>query len=210
MSRRDINVVLSCRDITGYVRDMPRWEQGSKQRLQQAAMELFEERGFEETSAVQIAERARVTTRTFFRYFSDKQEVLFADENTLHAALVEEILRASDVSEPLTTVTRILAEFDWEGLGSRETLRRRDAMIASTPYLLERELIKHHEMADEFAGALHRRGVDGKIASLAAHVGVQVFRTAYRQWLAAGDNADLATTTDSVLALLAAIVPATT
>ena len=112
---------------------MPRWEHGSKERLQQAAIELFEEQGFDDTSAVQIAKRARVTSRTFFRYFSDKQEVLFADEDMLHAALVQEIRQSADISEPLQTVTRVLAGFDWEGLASRASLRRREAMIASTP-----------------------------------------------------------------------------
>lgn len=186
---------------------MPRWEHGSKERLQQAAIELFEEQGFDDTSAVQIAKRARVTSRTFFRYFSDKQEVLFADEDMLHAALVQEIRQSADISEPLQTVTRVLAGFDWEGLASRASLRRREAMIASTPYLRERELNKQHQMADEFTGALCARGVDPEIARLAADVGIQVFRSAYRQWLAVGNKADLPTVTDNVMTRLAAIVP---
>ncbi len=57
---------------------MPRWERGSEERLKMAALELFEKQGFENTSVIEISERARVTTRTFFRYFSDKREVLFA------------------------------------------------------------------------------------------------------------------------------------
>lgn len=187
---------------------MPRWEHGSKERLQQAAIDLFEEQGFDDTTAVQIAKRARVTTRTFFRYFSDKQEVLFGDEDMLHAALVQEIRETPDLSEPLRTVTRILAGFDWEGVASRESLRRREAMIASTPYLRERELNKQHQMADEFTSALHARGVDAEVASLAADVGIQVFRSAYRQWLAVDNEADLATVTDNVMTVLAAIVPA--
>src|SRR4051812_44143079 len=104
---------------------MPRWEQGSKERLQRAAIELFEEQGFEDTSAVQIAQRAGVTTRTFFRYFSDKQEVLFADAEVLSAALAQEIRQATDVTQPLRTVTQTLAQFNWEGLAPRESLRRR-------------------------------------------------------------------------------------
>jgi AcrR family transcriptional regulator len=188
---------------------MPRWEQGSKERLQQAAIDLFEEQGFEDTTAVQIAKRARVTTRTFFRYFSDKQEVLFAEEDVLRAALVHEMLQATDVTEPLEAVARTLAEFNWEGLASRESLRRREAMIASTPYLRERELIKQHQLADEIGNALHQRGVDPQLAGLAAHVGLHLFRTAYRQWVEDEDDADLATTIKTVMSLLATIVPAT-
>jgi AcrR family transcriptional regulator len=170
-------------------------------------MELFEEQGFQETTAVQISKRARVTTRTFFRYFSDKEEILFVDAERLYAALVQEMLGANDVAEPLLAVTGTLARFDWESLGPRESQRRRDAMITSNPELLERDLIKQQQMADGFSGALARRGVDPETAELAAQVGVQVFRTAYRQWLQAGDGADLQSITGSVMSLLAGIVP---
>jgi len=191
----------------GYDRQMPRWEQGSKERLQQAAIELFEEQGFEATSAVQIAKRAGVTTRTFFRYFSDKQEVLFADAETLCEVLAQEIRDAADVTEPLRTVTQTLARFDWEGLAPRESLRRRDAMIAVNPVLQERHLNKQRQMADAFGSALHELGVDPDIAELATHVGIHVFRVAYRRWLEADDNADLATITATVTAQLDSIVP---
>jgi AcrR family transcriptional regulator len=188
---------------------MPRWEQGSKERLQQAAMELFEEQGFEDTTAVQIAKRARVTTRTFFRYFADKQEVLFADEDMLRAALVAQVRQAADVTAPLEAVAQSLAGFDWGGLGSRAALRRREAMIASTPCLLERELIKQHQMAEEFGDILLQRGLDPDVAGLAAHVGVHVFRTAYRQWLADDTDADLKSAVAQVMSCLATVVPAT-
>jgi AcrR family transcriptional regulator len=187
---------------------MPRWEQGTEERLKQSAMELFEEQGFQNTSAVQIAKHARVTTRTFFRYFADKKEILFADADVLCSALVEELLQATDVAEPLQAVTATLAGFGWESLASRESHRRRDAMIASNPELLERELIKQQQLADAFSSALHQRGVGPDIAELAARVGIQVFRTAYRQWLQADDDGDLPTMTGAVMCLLATIVPA--
>lgn len=186
---------------------MPRWEYGSEERLKQAAMELFDEQGFQNTSAVQIAKRARVTTRTFFRYFPDKQAILFVDADLLRAGLVNGILHATDVAEPLQTVMRALAGFDWLSLGSRKSQRQRDAMIASNPDLLERELIKQQQMADAFSSALHQRGVDPPVAELAARVGIQVFRTAYRQWLAADNDADLATTIETAMSILATIVP---
>jgi AcrR family transcriptional regulator len=188
---------------------MPRWEHGSAERLKQAAMELFEEQGFEDTSAVQIAKRARVTTRTFFRYFPDKEEVLFADADALNEALVEELRQATDVTEPLRAVTRALAGFDWEKVGTRETQRRRDAMITSHPRLLERELIKQQQMADGFRDALRRHGVDPDIAELAANAGSQVFRTAYRKWLEGNGDTELTAITETVLSMLATILPAT-
>ncbi|MEV0315030.1 TetR family transcriptional regulator [Nonomuraea fuscirosea] len=186
---------------------MPRWEHGSEERLKQAALELFQEQGFEATSAVQIAERARVTTRTFFRYFRDKEEVLFADADALKETLVHDLLQAADVSEPLRAVTRTLAGFDWGRLGSRESQHRRNAMIAANPRLLERELVKQHQVADGLGDALRRRGIDPDVAELAAGAGVQVFRTAYQRWLAGDDDTDLTTMIETVLSSLAVLVP---
>jgi AcrR family transcriptional regulator len=186
---------------------MPRWEHGSEERLKEAARELFGEQGFEATSAVQIAKRARVTTRTFFRYFPDKEEVLFADAGALNEALVQELLQKADVTEPLLAVTGTLAGFDWEKLGSREFQRQRDAMIASNPELLERELIKQQQMADGLSDALRRRDIDPAVAELAVNVGIQIFRTAYRQWLEGTGDTTLTALTESALSLLATIVP---
>ena len=186
---------------------MPRWEHGSEERLKQAALELFEEQGFENTSAVQIAKRARVTTRTFFRYFPDKQAILFVDAERLSMALVQRILDAADVAAPLRTVVQALAGFDWLSVGSRESQRQRDTMIASNSDLLERELIKQQQMATEFSNALRQRGVDPATAELAARVGIEVFRTAYRHWLTADDDVDLAAMTEAVMSALATIVP---
>src|SRR6476661_6248779 len=144
MSHRD-NSGAACREVEA----MPRWEQGSADRLTKAALELFEEQGFENTSVVEIADRARVTTRTFFRYFPDKREVLFAESDRIRTALVQAILDAPDVTEPLRVITTILAEFDWSGLGIA-LQRRRHAVIAVNAGLLERDLIKQNDIAGEF------------------------------------------------------------
>jgi AcrR family transcriptional regulator len=186
---------------------MPRWEHGSEERLRKAAMELFDEQGFENTSVGEIAERARVTNRTFFRHFTEKREVLFAGSENLRAVLVHKIHQLPDVAEPLQAVTRILTEFNWKSMGSREFQRQRQAVIAANPELLERDLIKHHSIAASFADALRRRGVAADVAQLAARVGIQTFFIAYELWLSAGNKADLATITESVMSLLGTIVP---
>ncbi len=179
---------------------MPRWEHGSEERLKQAAMDLFSEQGFEDTSVVQIAERSGVTTRTFFRYFSDKREVLFADSDTLRSELVRAVAEAPDVADPLHVVVGALSTFDWAGRG-RDVQRRRYAVIAANPELMERELIKNARMADEFAEALRARGVDARPARLAARVGREIFLLAYEEWLVGG-SADLAVIAKDVTALL--------
>jgi len=188
---------------------VPRWEQGSEERLTAAALQLFREQGFENTSVIEIARRARVTNRTFFRYFSDKREVLFADADDLRAALVEEVLGAPHTADPLRVVVQVLAQHDWEGLAPRRALRERQAVIAANPELLERDLIKQHDMAAGFAGALARRGVDEGVARVVARVGLQVFLTAYERWLDATDgDEDLVAISDGLLSTLRAIMPA--
>lgn len=205
MSCCDITVALmSWCVITRYRRRVPRWEQGSEERLTAAALQLFGEQGFDDTSVVEIAQRARVTNRTFFRYFSDKREVLFADADALRAALVEEILAVPDVADPLRAVVGVLARHDWSGLAPRRSLRERQAVIASNPELLERDLVKQHLMAVEFADALARRGVDEAVARVVARVGVQVFRTAYEGWLDAAEDGDLVALSEDLLSTLRA------
>lgn len=189
--------------ITLYRRLVPRWEQGSEERLRAAALQLFREQGFENTSVVEIARQARVTNRTFFRHFSDKREVLFADADDLRAALVKRLLQVPDVADPLRVVVRVLAQHDWEGLAPRRSLRERQAVIVANSELLERDLVKQHAMALGFADALARRGVDERAARVAARVGVQVFLTAYEQWLEAPEgDGDLAEISEDLLSLL--------
>lgn len=186
---------------------MPRWEHGSEDRLKSAAIALFEEQGFENTSVVEIARRARVTTRTFFRYFPDKKEVLFAGADDLRVALVDQIIQAPNVTEPLKLVVEVLARFDWEQLGSRDTQRRRRAVIAASPELLERDLIKNRQVGVEMADALRRRGVEGLTADLAAHVGIEIFYAAYALWIEGDGKNGLPAISDEVLLRLATIMP---
>jgi AcrR family transcriptional regulator len=187
---------------------MPRWKHGSEDRLKRAAMELFDEQGFENTSVIEISERAGVTTRTFFRYFSDKREVLFAGSDQLRAMLIEKMLKVPEVGQPLQAIIRVLSEFDWDSLGLRNSQRQRQAVIAANRELLERELIKHHSIAAGFMDALQQRGVEADTARLAAHVGIQLFFMAYVHWLEADDQADLARMSEKVMSLLASIMPA--
>lgn len=135
-----------------------------------------------------------------------KEATPFADADQLRTTLVQGIVDAPDVAQPLQTVLRVLTTFDWLGLGSREAQRRRDAMIASHSDLLERELIKQHEMSEAFSAALQQRGVESITADLAARAAIQVFATAYKQWLAADRDSDLAATVETVMSHLTTLV----
>lgn len=166
---------------------MGRWEPNARGRLQQAALELFAERGFEQATVTEIAKRAGLTERTFYRYFADKPEVFFAPADTLGEAVLAAIADAPRDASPIEAVSTafesVTADFRDRGIA-----RRRRAIIASDDGLQERELIKFARVAEAIAGALRERGVGDPAAILAGEAGVAVFRTAWSQW--ASDDAD--------------------
>lgn len=157
-----------------------RWEPNARRRLQDAALDLFAERGYEQTTAAEIAAAAGLTERTFFRHFADKREVLFAGEAAMQAALVAGVRDAD--RDPLAHGLDAVAD---ELEPRREELRRRAALIASCPALRERELIKQADTAQALAAALRDRGVDGREAELSAPVAIALLSVAYDRWLAA-------------------------
>src|SRR5947208_16912008 len=87
-----------------YAGSMARWEPGARERLVVAAVELFSEQGYDETTVAQIAERAGVTKSTFFRHFSDKRELLVAGQEMLSRLLADGIAEAPDGAGPLEAV----------------------------------------------------------------------------------------------------------
>jgi AcrR family transcriptional regulator len=147
-------------------------------------MELYGERGFESTSVAEIAKRAGLTERTFFRHFADKREVLFAGAGEFQALLVRGVDEAPPSLPPLeaivTALVRVSAAFFDD---RRELVRFRQAIITQNAELQERELIKLAAVAAAFATALRRRGVPDPAASLAAEAGTAVFKIAFEAWV---------------------------
>ena len=162
---------------------MSRWEPNARARLEQAALQLFVERGFDQTTVTAIAERAGLTERTFFRYFADKREVLFWGQENLRELYVRTIEAAPDSAAPLDVVAAALDAPVPVFRERRELARQRQAVIAANPGLQERELIKRASLAATMAEALRRRGVPDPAASLAAEVGVIAFATAFTCWV---------------------------
>ena len=152
-------------------------------RLQQAALELFRERGYDRTTAAAIAAVAGVTERTFFRYFADKRETLFGGEEVLRRALTGAVAEAPGRFGPLDAL------FDaFRGVvplleGNRSFAEPRQAVISSTPALHERELAKHEILTDALAVALRSRGIGEQQAVLAARTGMAAFTHATIGWL---------------------------
>ena len=152
-------------------------------RLQQAALELYAERGFDRTTAADIAARAGVTERTYFRHFPDKREVLFGGEAELRTALVDAVLNAPPELPPLPALLAafLAAAPLFERDRAAKALRHR--IVVSTPELQERELMKMAHLTEAIIGALEQRGAPAGAASLAAACGTAVLGRARLQWL---------------------------
>ncbi|MGH9055990.1 MAG: TetR family transcriptional regulator [Acidimicrobiales bacterium] len=170
---------------------MGRWEPDSAGRLVEAALTLFAERGFDQTTAEEIAKAAGLTERTFFRHFADKREVLFYGANDLKEHLVALVADAPLPASPIDAVFAALETIGKEFEERREFARRRHAVIAANPELRERELIKLQTIASALAGTLRQRGVDDTSATLAAEAGMAVFRVAFDRWVADSTHQDL-------------------
>lgn len=166
-------------------------------RLQRSALELFAGRGYDRTTAAEIAERAGVTERTFFRHFPDKREVLFDGEAILRAALSASIAEAPAGLGPLGTLFRAFRSVLPMLEANRPFAKPRHEVISNTPALRERELAKMTALTDALAAALTARGVADLEATLAARTGMAAFGHATIAWLddpetGLGERLDLA------------------
>jgi AcrR family transcriptional regulator len=160
-----------------------RWEPNALERLSQAAMELFVERGYARTTVEDIAERAGLTERTFFRYFTDKREVLFSGSSELERLIIDAVAGAPAAAAPLDIVVAALEATDAMFAERRAFARRRSALVAAHGDLQERELIKLAKLAASIATSLRKRGIAEPAASLAAEAGIAIFKIAFERWV---------------------------
>jgi AcrR family transcriptional regulator len=170
---------------------MARWEPDARERFVAAALELFTDQGYDETTVGQIAERAGLTRSTFFRHFTDKREVLAAGQETLSRLFAEGIAAAPVGSSPLTAVA---AGLDNAASAmtpfNRELAPRLEAVIATSAELQERAALKQVGMVRAMADALRARGVADKVAFTAAELGTLAFMEAFAEWIADGPAGD--------------------
>jgi AcrR family transcriptional regulator len=187
---------------------MVRWEPNARERLQEAAVELFRERGYDRVTVSEIAARAGLTERTYFRYFADKREVLFAGSEVLRERLVEHV-RAAPADVPTFELARDAVVAIAETLQRERTheyARMRWALVAAHAELQERELIKLAAMGDALAAALRDRGVPESHASLAAKLAIGIFEVAFGAWASAEEPSELRTHVRSTARTLRGIV----
>lgn len=162
---------------------MARWQPNASERLALAALELFAERGYENTTVIDIAQRAGLTKSTFFRHFADKREVLFGD-GTMTGIVAGAIAAAPATATPLEAVAHALDAAGRQAftLARREFVARRRAVIAANPELQEREALKGLALTASMSGALSLRGVPGLTSRVAAELGALAWKIAYERW----------------------------
>ncbi len=170
---------------------MSRWEPNARGRLEQAALALYGERGFDNTTVAEIAARAGLTERTFFRHFADKREVLFWGAGSLQELLVSTVADAPDSLAPIAAIAAALEAAGALLQERRDIARQRQTVIAANAELQERELIKLASLAAALAATLRQRGVKDPAASLTAEAGIAVFKIAFERWINETNQQDL-------------------
>ncbi|MEU4170251.1 TetR family transcriptional regulator [Streptomyces sp. NPDC026665] len=171
---------------------MGRWQPDARGRLARAALELYVERGFDRTSVAEIAERAGLTERTFFRHYADKREVLFAGSSELRDVLASAVEQAPASATPMDAVAAALEAAAAVLEARQEHARQRQSVIDANSELQERELIKLASLSATLSDALRQREVDEAAAGLAAEVGIAVFKFAFRRWVDRTEDKELA------------------
>jgi AcrR family transcriptional regulator len=168
---------------------MSRWAPNARERLETAALDLFVENGYEETTVAQIADRAGLNRATFFRHFADKREVLFGGEDVLSGLFADAIRAASPDATLIECLQAALAAAEVVMTPHRRaTAARRVLVVAANSELQERGLLKHARIANSITAALRERGADELTARLGAEVGMLAFSIALGQWMEANDD----------------------
>jgi AcrR family transcriptional regulator len=185
---------------------MARWQPGATERLQEAALELFADQGFEQTTAAEIAEAAGLTERTFFRYFNDKRDVLFHGQDAFVDAFVHGMHSLPRNATPMQLIAAALqSAASWFPDERRPYARMRQSVIDRNPALQERERHKLAGLATSVAAALRERGIAVPAAPQAAESGATVFGIAFTQWIRDGENRSLAVLAAETLTQLRAL-----
>ena len=181
---------------------MGRWAPGARERLVLAAVDLFHDQGYDETTVAQIAERAGVTKSTFFRHFTDKRELLVAGQAALSGLLAEGIAAApAEVSVLDAVAAGLRRAASAYGELSREIAPRIQALVSASAELRERSAQKSVGLSAAMQEALVARGVEPVVARLAAELGVLAHHKAFERWAAEPDATTEAMADYSVEAL---------
>lgn len=170
---------------------MPRWKPNAKDRLIEAALVLYDKQGFAETTIAQIAAQANLTTRTFYRHFADKREVLFAysEEAPSSVETVRGALTSSASVVKLIERALLLRSLEFEE--DFELMKVRHEVIQSNDELRERDLRKRDDFTKNLYASFLDNGLERLQAQIAAKISVALFNTAMNEWLTQTSNMPL-------------------
>lgn len=171
---------------------MPRWPEDSRTRLVDAALSLFGEHGYAATTVDEIAERAGVSARTFFRHFPDKEEALFAEDDELLPLMLATIGESTGPVTAEALMQRVLGQLAEHLEPRRRELTHRQSIIDSEVSLTGRELAKQARWQQAITEALIVRGFADEHAGVLAAIGFALFSRTLHAWLADTDDATLA------------------
>ena len=184
---------------------MSRWDPDARGRLEQAALDLYSERGFEQATVADIASRAGLTKRTFFRHFVDKREVLFGGSKDLQELLVKGVAEAPRTLAPLEAVITSLEVAEHFFTDRREHARTRQRILDANVELREREGLKLASLSVALAEALRERGVGNAAAALAAEAGISIFKLSFERWINGANSQDFSALIRGALSELRAV-----
>jgi AcrR family transcriptional regulator len=176
-------------DRVAYDVTMGRWAPNARERLETAALDLFVENGYEETTVAQIADRAGLDRATFFRHFADKREVLFGGEDVL-AGLFADGIRAASPDATLTECLQAALAAAEAAMTPQQRARaaQRVQVVAANTEAQERGLLKHSRIAKSVTAALRERGTHELTARLGAEMTMLAFSVAFERWMKANDD----------------------
>lgn len=161
---------------------MPRSGAQARARLREAALDLYAEQGYDATTTAQIAARAGVTERTYFRHFADKREVVFGGEAETQQELARAIAAAPAQLEPLPVLRLAFQALVPRIERNRSVTELANRVVAVTPALQERQLAKWATIVVFVTDALRARGVDANVAQVCAQVGANMCMIALKRW----------------------------
>jgi TetR/AcrR family transcriptional regulator, regulator of mycofactocin system len=163
--------------------------------LERAALRLFAERGYEQTTVEEIAEAAGISVRTLFRYYSSKQHLLFGDVAQGRIDAVRTALWARPATEPpLVAIEGALDDLDLTDPADREEILARFALLARQPSLLTTYLVLNRDLASVVAEFVAQRtggAVTDLYPQMVAAATTAAWDTALVTWSASDGAANL-------------------
>ncbi len=168
-----------------------RKKSATRKALQDAALSLACERGVDHVTVEEISEAADVSPRTFFNYFSSKEEALTGDPPDLDERLVAALAESPDVGV-VSALRTALCRLAAESSGRRDELMARKKLVGKCPALLPRHIAAfaalERALAETIAAHLGTDIETDLYPSLLAAAGASALRVAYQRWEGSADH----------------------